>query len=89
MIFSPKYYTKRRTSLKKILSILLMAIMVFGTANLNTFAEPIEGNLLSEADSTFESGTPTWKVFHAGEISVVDNPKGEGKVMKYKVDTEA
>ncbi len=76
--------------MKKILSLMLVIIMMLSMVNLSVFAEEIEGNLLSEADSNFESGEISlWKVFYAGEISVVDNPKGEGKVMKYKVDTEA
>ena len=76
--------------MKKFVSLILALVMLLGVVNLNVFAEEIEGNLLSDADSSFESGEISlWKVFHAGTLEVVDNPKGEGKVLKYQVDTEA
>jgi len=40
-------------------------------------------NFLSEANSTFESGTPAWKILGAGAVSIVANPKGEGNVLCY------
>lgn len=76
--------------MKKFLSIVLMVVMLLSVVNLTVSAEEIEGNLLSDADSNFESGEiEKWEIFHAGTMEVVDNPKGEGKVLKYQVDTDA
>ncbi len=76
--------------MRKIVSLLLAFIFLFSVVHLTVFADNEENtNLLSEADSTFESGETNWNVFTAGELSFVDNPKGEGKVMKYQVDTNA
>ena len=76
--------------MRKIVSLLLAFIFLFSVVHLTVFADNEENtNLLSEADSTFESGETNWNIFTAGELSFVDNPKGEGKVMKYQVDTDA
>ncbi len=40
-------------------------------------------------NSTFDDGVGSWKILSAGEVSVADNPVGEGKALKYTVAQDA
>ncbi len=47
-------------------------------------------NFIEPQNGTFEEGTHDWKAINnVGEISVVSNPSGEGKVLKYTVTENA
>ena len=70
--------------MKKILTLLLsLALLagVFSALDLTVLAE--DKNMIPANDSTFESGKPTWSILTEGKVSVVDNPAGEGKVLRY------
>ncbi len=72
--------------MRKIISVVLMAAILLGILCISASAEE-NHNLLPDCDSTFESGTTSWTVFSGGALEIVDNPDGEGKVLKYQVDT--
>lgn len=54
------------------------------TYGMATSEEVQPGNILDAKNSTFESANKTnWTYFTMGAVSVVKNPKGEGRVLKY------
>jgi hypothetical protein len=77
--------------MKKIISLILLTAMLLSVIAINVHAdEEAPENFLSVADSTFESGKTAWKAFqNTGTLETADNPDGEGKVLKYTVDTDA
>ncbi len=68
--------------MKRFFAVLLMVVMILSLMPL-TFVSANGENILKEADSTFESGKTSWKVFGAGNVEVVNNPDGDGKVLKF------
>lgn len=73
--------------MKKIFTIILTVIFILSVLPCHIFAE--NGNLLPEKDSTFESGKTAWTSFAGGEVNIVDNPSGEGKVLEYTNGADA
>ncbi len=77
--------------MKKLLSVILVLSIFVACFNLgiafvsasNTTSTDTNLNILDEKASTFEGGTTAWASFSAGSTSVVNNPLGEGKVVKY------
>lgn len=68
--------------MKKILSFLLLLSMLIGVLTVPVYAEST--NLIPANDGTFESGKHTWTVLgKGGKVEVVNNPDGDGKVLKY------
>ena len=73
--------------MKKIFTIILTVIFILSVLPCHIFAE--NGNLLPEKDSTFEIGKTAWTSFAGGEVNIVDNPSGEGKVLEYTNGADA
>ena len=80
--------------MKKLLSVILaISILVaclnlgiaFVSASDTTSTNDISSiNILTDTGATtFEDGTTVWSSYSAGTTTVVDNPNGEGKVLKY------
>lgn len=70
--------------MKKIIAILLVLAFALGALSLNVLAEPELENFVPENNATFESGEQSWGLLpNDGKLEVVDNPNGEGKVLKY------
>jgi len=78
--------------MKKLLCLVLTITFVLGCFNLgisfvsasqNVTNSDLDENLLDEKTSTFENDETSWTVVSKGDIKVVENPKGEGKVIKY------
>lgn len=71
--------------MKRIISLLLTFAILISALSCITFAEGETVNLLDEDASTFEGGKASkyWTALGGGKIEIVDNPSGEGKVLKY------
>ncbi len=78
--------------MKKIISLALVLAVVlacfnlgisFVSANQNATKGVTDINILDEKTSTFEGGQTGWKAYSSGTVAVVNNPLGEGKVLKY------
>ena len=69
--------------MKKWLSLLMILALACSVLCFNVQAEEELENFVPENNATFETGTPTWSTLGGGNVSVVDNPAGEGKVLAY------
>ena len=69
--------------MKKLFAILLVLVMVLSLTPFTVLADGEFASFIPAENATFESGTNTWDTFSGGVLSVVDNPDGEGKVLKY------
>ena len=68
--------------MKKIFATLLLVTFLIMQLSFNVIA--VQGsNFIPKKNSTFESGTHSWSTLAGGSLSVVNNPDGDGKVLKY------
>ncbi len=68
--------------MKKIFAVLLLAAFFVMQVSFSTTA--VQGNnFIPDKNSIFESGVHSWSTMSGGAVAVVNNPDGNGKVLKY------
>ena len=67
--------------MKKLVSLLLILCMLLSVATFQVIAK--DDNFVPVGSATFEEGESVWTVLGGGNVKVVNNPTGEGKVLVY------